>query len=121
MPGAVHVQSKFIKICLFTSFNAGMELITRLYPSWTLALCGILVMVGIPVPITEPKHQALIKGNSFKFAVILLLIFDNSSFFQYQMTIVHTNGIFTHEVSGCHCPGADSKSWHLELLREHLF
>ena len=37
------------------------------------------------------------------------------------MTIVHTNGIFTHEVSWCHCPGADSKSWHLELLRERLF
>ena len=56
MPGAVHVQSKFIKSCLFTSFKAGMELITRQYPSWTLASCGILVMVGIHVPITELKH-----------------------------------------------------------------
>ena len=53
--------------------------------------------------------------------VILLLIFDNFSFAQYQMTIVHTNGIFTHEISWCHCHGADSKSWHLELLRERLF
>ncbi|KAI6010976.1 hypothetical protein F5J12DRAFT_904997 [Pisolithus orientalis] len=37
------------------------------------------------------------------------------------MTIVHTEGIFTHEISWCNCPGSDSIDWHLDLLRERLF
>ncbi|KIK24133.1 hypothetical protein PISMIDRAFT_64579, partial [Pisolithus microcarpus 441] len=38
-----------------------------------------------------------------------------------QMTIVHTDGIFSHEVSVCSCPGSDSSDWHLDLLRQRLF
>ncbi|KIM59759.1 hypothetical protein SCLCIDRAFT_125631, partial [Scleroderma citrinum Foug A] len=45
----------------------------------------------------------------------------DQSISQYQMTVVHTNGIFTHQVSWCCCPGADSKGWHFELLKERLF
>jgi len=37
------------------------------------------------------------------------------------MTIIHTDGIFIHEVAWCSCPGEDPKSWHLHLLRERLF
>ncbi|KAI6007523.1 hypothetical protein F5J12DRAFT_905459 [Pisolithus orientalis] len=37
------------------------------------------------------------------------------------MTIVHTEGIFTHEISWCSCPGSDPMDWHLDLLREILF
>ncbi|KAI6097641.1 hypothetical protein EV401DRAFT_2061676 [Pisolithus croceorrhizus] len=37
------------------------------------------------------------------------------------MTIVHTEGIFTHEVSWCSCPGSDPIDLHLSLLRERLF
>ncbi|KAI6039580.1 hypothetical protein EDC04DRAFT_2867957 [Pisolithus marmoratus] len=37
------------------------------------------------------------------------------------MTIVHTEGIFTHEISWCNCPGSDPKDWHLALLKERLF
>ncbi|KAI5992355.1 hypothetical protein F5J12DRAFT_907402 [Pisolithus orientalis] len=37
------------------------------------------------------------------------------------MTIVHTEGIFTHEISWCNCPGSDPIDWHLDLLRERLF
>ncbi|KAI6006387.1 hypothetical protein EDC04DRAFT_2583076, partial [Pisolithus marmoratus] len=39
----------------------------------------------------------------------------------FQMTIVHTEGIFTHQISGCNCPGSDPIQWHLELLRQRLF
>ncbi|KAI5998461.1 hypothetical protein EDC04DRAFT_2584920, partial [Pisolithus marmoratus] len=38
-----------------------------------------------------------------------------------QMTIVHTKGIFTHEISWCSCPGSDPNDWHLELLQGRLF
>ena len=98
-----------------------MEPITRLYLSWILALYGTLAIVGIPVPISRLKNGILIKGNLSEFVVLLLLIFDNFSISQYQMTVVHTNGIFTHQVSWCCCPGADSKGWHFELLKERLF
>ncbi|KAI6027080.1 hypothetical protein EDC04DRAFT_2869194 [Pisolithus marmoratus] len=37
------------------------------------------------------------------------------------MTIVHTEGIFTHKISWCSCPGSDPIDWHLSLLREQLF
>ncbi|KIK18134.1 hypothetical protein PISMIDRAFT_110040 [Pisolithus microcarpus 441] len=37
------------------------------------------------------------------------------------MTIVHTDGIFSHEVSVCNCPGSDSSDWDLDLLRQRLF
>ncbi|KAI6033280.1 hypothetical protein EDC04DRAFT_2571716 [Pisolithus marmoratus] len=37
------------------------------------------------------------------------------------MTIVHTQGIFSHEVSVCNCPGSNSNDWHLDLLRQRLF
>ncbi|KAI6161829.1 hypothetical protein EDD17DRAFT_1480227 [Pisolithus thermaeus] len=37
------------------------------------------------------------------------------------MIIVHTEGIFTHEVSWCSCPGSDPIDLHLSLLRERLF
>ncbi|KAI6014702.1 hypothetical protein EDC04DRAFT_2870634 [Pisolithus marmoratus] len=37
------------------------------------------------------------------------------------MTIVHTKGIFTHEISWCSCPGSDPNDWHLELLWGQLF
>ncbi|KAI6020540.1 hypothetical protein EDC04DRAFT_2869910 [Pisolithus marmoratus] len=37
------------------------------------------------------------------------------------MTIVHTEGIFTHQISGCNCPGSDPIQWHLELLWQRLF
>ncbi|KAI6137277.1 hypothetical protein F5141DRAFT_1209605 [Pisolithus sp. B1] len=40
---------------------------------------------------------------------------------QFQMTIVHTEGIFSHEVSVCKCPGSDPNDWHLDLLRQRLF
>ncbi|KIK15371.1 hypothetical protein PISMIDRAFT_56127, partial [Pisolithus microcarpus 441] len=40
---------------------------------------------------------------------------------QFQMTIVHTDRIFSHEVSVCNCPGSDSSDWHLDLLRQRLF
>ncbi|KIK25780.1 hypothetical protein PISMIDRAFT_96117 [Pisolithus microcarpus 441] len=43
---------------------------------------------------------------------------DESS--QFQMTIMHTEGIFSHEVSVCNCPGSDSSDWHLDLLRQIL-
>ncbi|KAI6011751.1 hypothetical protein BKA83DRAFT_4065577, partial [Pisolithus microcarpus] len=39
---------------------------------------------------------------------------------QFQMTIMHTEGIFSHEVSVCNCPGSDSSDWHLDLLRQIL-
>ncbi|KAI6017424.1 hypothetical protein EDC04DRAFT_2523178, partial [Pisolithus marmoratus] len=44
---------------------------------------------------------------------------DESS--QFQMTIVHTEGIFSHEVSVCNCPGSHPNDWHLDLLRQRLF
>ncbi|KAI6040463.1 hypothetical protein EDC04DRAFT_2567017 [Pisolithus marmoratus] len=37
------------------------------------------------------------------------------------MTIVHTEGIFSHEVSVCNCPGSHPNDWHLDLLRQRLF
>ncbi|KAI6162707.1 hypothetical protein EDD17DRAFT_1776471 [Pisolithus thermaeus] len=37
------------------------------------------------------------------------------------MTIVHTDEIFSCEVSVCSCPGSDSSDWHLDLLRQRLF
>ncbi|KAI6159316.1 hypothetical protein EDD17DRAFT_1486824 [Pisolithus thermaeus] len=37
------------------------------------------------------------------------------------MTIVHTEGIFSHEVSVCKCPGSDPNDWHLDLLHQRLF
>ncbi|KAI6008061.1 hypothetical protein EDC04DRAFT_2582223, partial [Pisolithus marmoratus] len=37
-----------------------------------------------------------------------------------QMTIVHNEGIFTHEISWCNCSGSDPKDWHLALLKERL-
>ncbi|KAI6015712.1 hypothetical protein EDC04DRAFT_2870443 [Pisolithus marmoratus] len=40
---------------------------------------------------------------------------------QFQMTIVHTQGIFSHEVSVCNCPGSNPNGWHLDLLRQRLF
>ncbi|KAI6095063.1 hypothetical protein F5141DRAFT_1191459 [Pisolithus sp. B1] len=40
---------------------------------------------------------------------------------QFQMTIVHTEGIFSHEVSVCKCPGSDPNDWHLDLLCQRLF
>ncbi|KAI6008480.1 hypothetical protein EDC04DRAFT_2907147 [Pisolithus marmoratus] len=40
---------------------------------------------------------------------------------QFQMTIVHTEGIFSHEVSVCNCPGSHPNDWHLDLLRQRLF
>ncbi|KAI6163966.1 hypothetical protein EDD17DRAFT_1506860 [Pisolithus thermaeus] len=40
---------------------------------------------------------------------------------QFQMTIVHTEGIFSHEVSVCKCPGSDPNDWHLDLLHQRLF
>ncbi|KAI6099228.1 hypothetical protein EDD16DRAFT_1490163 [Pisolithus croceorrhizus] len=39
----------------------------------------------------------------------------------FQMTIVHTEGIFSHEVSVCKCPGSDPNDWHLDLLHQRLF
>ncbi|KAI6010461.1 hypothetical protein EDC04DRAFT_2610199 [Pisolithus marmoratus] len=39
----------------------------------------------------------------------------------FQMTIVHTEGIFSHEVSVCNCPGSHPNDWHLGLLRQRLF
>ncbi|KAI6110329.1 hypothetical protein EV401DRAFT_1869650, partial [Pisolithus croceorrhizus] len=38
-----------------------------------------------------------------------------------QMTIVHTEGIFSHEVWVCKCPGSDPNDWHLDLLHQRLF
>ncbi|KAI6111661.1 hypothetical protein EDD16DRAFT_1485659 [Pisolithus croceorrhizus] len=40
---------------------------------------------------------------------------------QFQMTIVHTEGIFSHEVSVCKCPGSDPNDWHFDLLCQRLF
>ncbi|KAI6007908.1 hypothetical protein EDC04DRAFT_2907519 [Pisolithus marmoratus] len=40
---------------------------------------------------------------------------------QFQMTIVHTEGIFSHEVSVCNCPGSHPNDWHLDFLRQRLF
>ncbi|KAI6118046.1 hypothetical protein F5141DRAFT_1000067, partial [Pisolithus sp. B1] len=40
---------------------------------------------------------------------------------QFQMTIVHTEGIFSHEVWVCKCPGSDPNDWHLDLLHQRLF
>ncbi|KAI5993177.1 hypothetical protein EDC04DRAFT_2613445 [Pisolithus marmoratus] len=40
---------------------------------------------------------------------------------QFQMTIVHTEGIFSHEVSVGNCPGSHPNDWHLDLLRQRLF
>ncbi|KAI6099659.1 hypothetical protein F5141DRAFT_1205122 [Pisolithus sp. B1] len=40
---------------------------------------------------------------------------------QFQMTIVHTEGIFSHEVLVCKCPGSDPNDWHLDLLHQRLF
>ncbi|KAI6014687.1 hypothetical protein EDC04DRAFT_2870627 [Pisolithus marmoratus] len=40
---------------------------------------------------------------------------------RFQMTIVHTEGIFSHEVSVCNCPGSNPNDWHLDLLRQRLF
>ncbi|KAI6096114.1 hypothetical protein EV401DRAFT_2062325 [Pisolithus croceorrhizus] len=37
------------------------------------------------------------------------------------MTIVHTEGIFSHEVSVCKCPGSDPNDCHLDLLYQRLF
>ncbi|KAI5985673.1 hypothetical protein EDC04DRAFT_2501820, partial [Pisolithus marmoratus] len=37
------------------------------------------------------------------------------------MTIVHTEGIFSHEVSVCNHPGYHPNDWHLDLLRQRLF
>ncbi|KAI6040087.1 hypothetical protein EDC04DRAFT_2602734 [Pisolithus marmoratus] len=42
-------------------------------------------------------------------------------FSQFQMTIVHTEGIVSHELSVCNCPGSHPNDWHLELLRQRLF
>ncbi|KAI5997880.1 hypothetical protein EDC04DRAFT_2584961, partial [Pisolithus marmoratus] len=39
----------------------------------------------------------------------------------FQMTIVHTEGIFSYEVSVCDCPGSHPNDWHLDLLRQRLF
>ncbi|KAI6025632.1 hypothetical protein F5J12DRAFT_903820 [Pisolithus orientalis] len=36
------------------------------------------------------------------------------------MTILHSEGIFTHEICWCSCPGSDATDWHLHLLRERL-
>ncbi|KAI6013013.1 hypothetical protein EDC04DRAFT_2870857 [Pisolithus marmoratus] len=33
------------------------------------------------------------------------------------MTIVHTKGIFTHEISWCSCPGSDLNYWHLDISK----
>ncbi|KAG2357547.1 hypothetical protein BDR07DRAFT_1297469 [Suillus spraguei] len=35
------------------------------------------------------------------------------------MTVVHLSGVFTHNMSWCHCPGSDPQ--HLQLLRVGLF
>ncbi|KAG1874976.1 hypothetical protein F4604DRAFT_1880814 [Suillus subluteus] len=35
------------------------------------------------------------------------------------VTIVHSSGVFTHYVLGCHCPGSNPQ--HLQLLRAGLF
>ncbi|KAI6140385.1 hypothetical protein EDD17DRAFT_1770182 [Pisolithus thermaeus] len=40
---------------------------------------------------------------------------------QFQMTIVHPEGILSHEVSVCKCPGSDPNDWHLDLLHQRLF
>ncbi|KAI6115879.1 hypothetical protein F5141DRAFT_1001241, partial [Pisolithus sp. B1] len=40
---------------------------------------------------------------------------------QFQMAIVHTEGIFSHEVLVCKCPGSDPNDWHLDLLHQRLF
>ncbi|KAI6116658.1 hypothetical protein EDD16DRAFT_1520467 [Pisolithus croceorrhizus] len=40
---------------------------------------------------------------------------------QFQMTIVHTEGIFSHEVWVYKCPGSDPNDWHLDLLHQRLF
>ncbi|KAI6010225.1 hypothetical protein EDC04DRAFT_2871263 [Pisolithus marmoratus] len=37
------------------------------------------------------------------------------------MTTVHTQGIFSHEVSVCNCPGSNPSDWYLDLLRQRLF
>ncbi|KAI6097514.1 hypothetical protein F5141DRAFT_1190883 [Pisolithus sp. B1] len=37
------------------------------------------------------------------------------------MTIVHTEGILSHEVLVCKCPGSDPNDWHLDLLCQRLF
>ncbi|KAI6094157.1 hypothetical protein EDD16DRAFT_1500144 [Pisolithus croceorrhizus] len=39
----------------------------------------------------------------------------------FQTTNVHTDGILSHEVSVCSCPGSDASDWHLDLLRQRLF
>ncbi|KAI5987927.1 hypothetical protein EDC04DRAFT_2873309 [Pisolithus marmoratus] len=33
------------------------------------------------------------------------------------MAIVHTKGIFTHEISWCSCPGSDPNDWHLDIYK----
>ncbi|KAI6045492.1 hypothetical protein EDC04DRAFT_2888944 [Pisolithus marmoratus] len=40
---------------------------------------------------------------------------------RFHMTIVHTQGILSHEVSVCNCPGSNPSDWHLDLLRQRLF
>ncbi|KAI6021294.1 hypothetical protein EDC04DRAFT_2901270 [Pisolithus marmoratus] len=40
---------------------------------------------------------------------------------RFHMTIVHTQGNFSHEVSVCNCPGSNPSDWHLDLLRQRLF
>ncbi|KAI6034671.1 hypothetical protein BKA83DRAFT_4461027 [Pisolithus microcarpus] len=39
----------------------------------------------------------------------------------YRSVALHTEGIFTHEISWCSCPGSDPIDSHLSLLRERLF
>ncbi|KAI6127050.1 hypothetical protein F5141DRAFT_1210355 [Pisolithus sp. B1] len=63
-----------------------------------------------------PNHRsvAFLLGSPYDDPVI-----RKSSWF--QMTIVHTEGIFCHEVSVCKCPGSDPNDWHLDLLCQRLF
>ncbi|KAI6160855.1 hypothetical protein EDD17DRAFT_1482804, partial [Pisolithus thermaeus] len=63
-----------------------------------------------------PNHRSVVflLGSPYDDPVI-----RKSSWF--QMTIVHTEGIFSHEVSVCKCPGSDPNDWHLDLLCQRLF
>jgi hypothetical protein len=36
------------------------------------------------------------------------------------LTIIHSTGVFTHNVLWCHCPGSNNQQ-HLQLLKEKLF
>ncbi|KIN95435.1 hypothetical protein M404DRAFT_165956, partial [Pisolithus tinctorius Marx 270] len=77
------------------------------YQATSLMELGFLWHIGhgsLPCPHNEKGHPITGQRSSWS-----------------QMTIVHTEGIFTHEICWCSCPGSDATDWHLHLLRERLF